>query len=84
MLFYSCVVIRLCIDVSYMFLIHLRIHTNSHIIKEGQRIQKRDKTNLKYRRQEENTRNKDNKREQREKTTLTPLKPGMNSSAPEV
>jgi hypothetical protein len=25
-----------------------------------------------------------NKREQRQKTTLTPLKPGMNSGAPEV
>jgi hypothetical protein len=60
MLLYSCVVIRLCIDVSYMFL----------------RIQRRDKTNLKYRTQEENTRTKDNvKREQRQKTTLTPLKP---------
>ena len=51
-----------------MFSIHLCIHTNSHTIKEGQRIQRRDKTNLKYRRQEENTRNKDNnKREQRQK-----------------
>ena len=85
MLLYSCVVIRLCIDVPYMFLIHLRIHANSHVIKEGQKIQRRDKTNLKYRRQEENTRNKDNnKREQRQKTKLTPLKPGMNSGAPEV
>jgi hypothetical protein len=85
MLLYSCVVFSLFIDVSYMFLIHLRIHTNSHTIKEGERIQRRDKANLKYRRQEENTRNKDNnKREQRQKTTLTPLKPGMNSGAPEV
>ena len=85
MLLYSCVVIRLCIDVPYMFLIHLRIHANSHVIKEGQKIQRRDKTNLKYRTQGENTRKKDNnKREQRQKTTLTPLKPGMNSGAPEV
>ena len=53
MLLYSCVVIRLCIDVTYMFLIHLRIHANSHVIKEGQKIQRRDKTNLKYRTQEE-------------------------------
>ena len=66
MLLYYCVVFRLCIDVSYM--LHLRIHTNSHTIKEGQRIHRRDNTNLKYRRQEENTRNKDNnKREQRQK-----------------
>ena len=68
-----------------MFQIHRCIHRNSPMIKEGQKIQRRDKTNLKYRTQEENTRNKDNnKREQRQKTTLTPLKPGMNSGAPEV
>ena len=72
---YSCVVIRLCIDVSCMFLIHLLIHRNSRMIKEEQRIKQ---ILNKYRRQEDKGREKDNKRKQTQKTTLTPLRRGMN------
>ena len=67
---YAFAIIPFCIDVSYMFPIYRCIHRNRHMIKEGQKIQRRDKTNLKkYRRQEEKTRDKDRK------TTLTLLKP---------
>ena len=48
-----------------MFPIHRYIHRNSHMIKDGQRIQRHDKkTNLKkYRRQEDKGDNDNNKRE---------------------
>jgi hypothetical protein len=48
------------------------------MIKEGQKIQRHDKTNLKkYRRQEEKTKDKDNnKREQRQKNNTDSVKTG--------
>ena len=72
---YAFAIIRFCIDVSYMFPIHRCIHSNSHIIKEGQKIQRRDETNLKkYIRQEEKTKTTTNESKDR-KTTPPPLKP---------
>ena len=47
-----------------MFQIDRCIHRNSHMIKEGQKMQRRDKAGDKDKK----------KREQTEKTTLTPYK----------
>jgi len=60
-----------------MFPIHRCIHRNSHMIKEGQKIQGHDKTNLKkYRRQEEKRETKTTTNESKDgKSTPTPLKP---------
>ena len=70
-----------------MFPIDRCIHRNSHMIKEGQKIQRRDKkqTLKKYSSQENKARDKDKKKpEQTQKTTPTSFKSRMNSGAPEV
>ena len=69
-----------------MFQIDRCIHRNSHMIKEGQKIQRRDKkqTLKKYSSQENKARDKDKEKpEQTQKTTPTSFKSRMNSGTHE-